>query len=300
MPELDERTLERLYARAEADRWQLSKVSFRRALEASAAKALAGAQPSARDVEQYLASLHLSDLALAVACMDGHEAAWEHFVREHRPALYRAADAIDPGGGARMIADSIYADLYGLENREGVRQPLFRYFHGRSRLTTWLRAVLAQRLVDAKRVERRLVPLPDDDAAASGSSGLPSVEPEPEHERYVNLVAGALAAAVGRLPARDRLRLGCYYAQQLTLAQVGRLLREHEATVSRQLAATRKALRADVETQLKREAGLSDVEIVECFRSVADDSGSIDLDRFLDVNMRKKSAVDRSQEGATR
>ena len=72
---------------------------------------LAGAQPSARDVEQYFASLHLSDLALATACIDGHEAAWEHFVLEYRPALYRAADAIDPGGehhrGAISFSPSI-------------------------------------------------------------------------------------------------------------------------------------------------------------------------------------------------
>jgi len=38
---------------------------------------------------------HLEDLALACACASGHEGAWEHFVREYRPLLYRAADAID-------------------------------------------------------------------------------------------------------------------------------------------------------------------------------------------------------------
>ena len=35
----------------------------------------------------------------------GNEAAWEHFIREHRPVLYRAADAIDRTGGAREAAD---------------------------------------------------------------------------------------------------------------------------------------------------------------------------------------------------
>ena len=33
---------------------------------------------------------------------------------EYRPILYRAADALDPSGGARDLADSLYADLYGL------------------------------------------------------------------------------------------------------------------------------------------------------------------------------------------
>ena len=79
---------------------------------------------------------------------------------EHRPRLYRAADALDPAGGARDLADSLYADLYGFPDRQGKRKSLFRYFHGRSSLSTWLRAVLAQRHVDRLRTARRLEPLP--------------------------------------------------------------------------------------------------------------------------------------------
>ena len=89
-------------------------------------------------------------------------AAWDHFVLEMRPGLYRAADALDRSGGARELADSLYADLYGVEQRGGARQSLFRYFHGRSSLATWLRAVLAQRHVDRVRVERRIDPLPEE------------------------------------------------------------------------------------------------------------------------------------------
>ena len=303
---IDERTVDRLYARAGGEQWQLSRATFRRALEISADKAFAARQPSAREIDQYLVSLHLPDLALACACIDGHDAAWEHFVREHRPSLYRAADALDPSGGARPLADAIYADLFGLENRDGVRQPLFRFFHGRSTLSTWLRAVLAQRLVDVKRVERRMVPLPDDGEvtpAASLGTSSSRASANPERERYVGLVRRALGRAVGRLAARDRLRLGCYYAQQLTLADTGRLLREHEATVSRQLARTRAALRRDVEQQLRSAAGLGEAELAECLHSVVEDTGPIDLGEMLDVGgqgaARKKSAADRSEEGAT-
>ena len=53
-PTVDDRTLDRLYARGEGERWQLSKSSFRRALEVSAAKAFAAREPLAREVEQYL------------------------------------------------------------------------------------------------------------------------------------------------------------------------------------------------------------------------------------------------------
>src|SRR5262245_36128980 len=159
-PSIDGALAARLYRRAGADRWGVAPEAFTRALAASAASAGGERELGPRDVTRLLESLHLEDMALAVACAEGHEAAWEHFVREFRPVLYRSADAIDPGGGARELADSLYADLYGLDERNGQRRSLFAYYHGRSRLATWLRAVLAQRHVDRFRAQRRLDPLP--------------------------------------------------------------------------------------------------------------------------------------------
>ena len=109
-----------------------------------------------------------ADVELARRCAAGDETAWERFVLEYRPILYRAADALEPGGGARELADSLYGELYGLRERAGERQSLFRYFEGRSSLGTWLRAVLAQRYVDRVRASCL-------DAVASDSlSSLPA------------------------------------------------------------------------------------------------------------------------------
>ncbi len=100
---------------------------------------------------------------------------------------------------------------------------------------------------------------------------------------------------MARLDPRDRLRLGCYYAQELTLAETGRLLLEHEATVSRQLARTRRAIREDVERQLRAEAGMSEPQIAQCFHSVMEDPGPLDVREMLDVGgERKESGPDRS------
>jgi RNA polymerase sigma factor (sigma-70 family) len=239
---------------------------------------------------------YAEDLALARQCADGVEAAWERFVREYRPILYRAADALDPGGGARELADALYADLYGLNARDGERRSLFRYYQGRSSLATWLRAVLAQRYVDRIRAQRRLEPLVDEDEPQSRSSlrPTPPEPPDPDAARHRNLVHEALGRALAALDSRDRLRLGCYYVQELTLAETGRLLREHEATVSRQLARTRAALRKQVERELRDEAGLSAEQIADCFQSAARDSGSLDLDEVLGAPGRKEPATDRS------
>ena len=274
-PLIDAPLLDELYRRSNAGRWQLPSGRLAQALEASAAKMFAGRAAPARELERYLASLRLEELALACACADGNEAAWDHFVLEYRPILYRAADALDPGGGARELADSLYADLYGLPDREGHRASLFRYFHGRSSLATWLRAVLAQRQVDRVRAGRRTTPLPEQEPAAPESSPA-----DPDRNRYLALIQGALSRAVAALDARDRLRLRYYYAQELTLADTGRLLREHEATVSRQLARTRKAIRREVERQLS-EAELSPEQIDRCFECVTEDAGPLDLDEVL-------------------
>jgi RNA polymerase sigma factor (sigma-70 family) len=285
---MDEALAGRLHRQAGAARWQVSPDQFRATLEASAAKAFGSTTPTPRDLERYLGALRLEELALACACAAGHEAAWEHFVLEYRPVLYRAADALDPSGGAREVADSLYADLFGMQvdaptspvvsgfSRTGERRSLFRYFHGRSSLATWLRAVLSQRLVDRARARARTAPLPDEEPAAP-----PQPPADPHRDRYLALIHAAFRDALARLDPRDRLRLLYYYAQGLTLAQTGRLLREHEASVSRHLSSARKAIRRDVERQLRDSAGLDPDGIERCFAYVSEDPGPLDLDRLL-------------------
>jgi RNA polymerase sigma-70 factor (ECF subfamily) len=285
--------VERLYVQASGERWRLSKERFAEALESSARRAFAGRDPQPEEIERYLGGLHLEDLALACACAAGDDGAWEHFVLEQRPHLYRAADALDRGGGARDLADSLYADLFGLRERDGERQSLFRYFHGRSSLTTWLRAVLAQRYVDRLRTNRRMEALPDEESA--DALATPSRTLDPDWRRYLILIQQALGVAVKALPARDRLRLACYYAQELTLAETGRVLGEHEATSSRQLARTRKAIREEVERQLRVEHGLTEAEVDRCFECVTEDAGPLDLQTLLPPDsVRRKAALDRS------
>ena len=282
---VDPALAEKLYREAGAKRWSLPEAAFAAALETSCTKAYAGQHPSAREVARYLSSLHLEDLALASACALGESSAWDHFVLEMRPGLYRAADALDPTGAARELADSLYADLYGVDQRGGVRQSLLRYFHGRSSLSTWVRAVLAQRHVDRIRVGRRMEPLPEE---------LPTRAPattDPDCTRLVDALRSALQTAVARLEPRDRLRLGCYYAHGMTLAKTGALLKEHEATTSRQLARTRLSVRESVEQEL-RALGLSDAQVARCFECATEDAGTTNLDEIFED--RKELRLDRS------
>jgi RNA polymerase sigma-70 factor (ECF subfamily) len=288
---VDARRAERLYDKANAGRWKVPLEVFTNALERSSEKAFAGREPGDSELDRYYDALHLQDLALACACAMGREDAWDHFVRECRPAMYRSADAIDPAGGAREIASALYAELFGLRERDGIRQSVFRYFHGRSSLATWLRSLIAQRFIDRHREIKRHEPLPDESSAAPMRARTAPIDPD--RARYLAIMKQVLGAAIAALAPRERLRLACYYAQEMTLAQIAALTREHEATVSRQLAKTRKALREDVERRLAAEHGFERSQIEECFASIVDDSGNLDLADWLDTG-RKKSEVDRS------
>ena len=286
---MDARRAHRLYEKAGAGRWKVPTEVLSNALERSAEKAFAGRTPSDADLDRYFDALHLSDLALACACAMGRENAWDHFVREFRPGMYRAADAIDATGGAREIAEALYAELFGLKERDGIRQSVFRYFHGRSSLATWLRSLIAQRHIDRHRDTRRLEPLPEDSSSTPIRSATKAEHPE--RDRFVAAMHAVLSATIAALAPRDRVRLACYYAQEMTLAQIAKLTREHEATVSRQLAKTRRSIRGEVERRLKAECDFSAAEIDECFESVVGDAGQLDLGDWLD---RKKPEVDRS------
>jgi len=160
--------LARLCKRAGGARWNLGDESLRDAAYrgARAAGVLDGAS-----VDAFIDALHAEDLGLAIACQAGESAPWEHFITSFRPHLYAAARAIagDEVRG-RELADSLWAEMYGMEVRDGRRRSILSYFHGRSSILTWMRAVLAQRHVDYIRTQSRIVPIDDHLEQATGTS----------------------------------------------------------------------------------------------------------------------------------
>jgi RNA polymerase sigma-70 factor, ECF subfamily len=288
-------------AAAPAD-WNLTHEQFQAALERSVAHRFlnatsgnnAGIRPDAAAIENYLEALHVADLALACACSDGAAAAWEFFVAQFRPGLYRAARAIcGPSIGevaARDLADSLYADLYGLKEREGRRKSLFDYFHGRSKLSTWLHAVLAQRHVDEARHARKSESLESEAGGEREEIVARPAEPQPhsaaseapdtERAKYLAILQAAISAALDALAPRNRLRLAYYYVEELTLAQIGRMLGEHEATVSRNLDRARRDVRKHVEAALRGQKRLKAAQIDLCLE-YAREEWPFDLTRSL-------------------
>jgi RNA polymerase sigma factor (sigma-70 family) len=234
---------------------------------------------------------------LASACTEGCEAAWEHFFSTYRAYLRAAAAAIlrcsAGSADACDLADSLFSELYGVAGGKGAERSLFRYFHGRSSLKTWLRAVLAQRHIDSIRAGRRFEELGEDDTGDGRPGTLlgPPLQPgDPHRERYVTSFTRALQTALEGLEPREKERLRLYYAEEKTLAEIGRLLGEHESSVSRHLDRARRDLRQAVENVLRQgiagangsasQPGLSDAEIALCFEYSAGDN-PIDLEQLL-------------------
>ena len=290
--------LESLFVRSKAARWNMSFEEFAAALYPSASRHFGAGHPAADEAESYFRALHLEDLAFACALRRGSEAAWEQFVADYRPVLQAAARAIVGAAGearARELADSLYAELYGLDRSGGARKhSLLDYFHGRSKLATWLRAVLAQRHVDVLRASQRTESL-DDENAPHRAAGLESANTafeniDPDRARLLPRLFEAISEALAALPASDRLLLSLYYVQQLTLAQIARMRGVHEATVSRRLQNIRLELRHSVESVLARGSaaqngrpavkGLSPTEIRRCLDYAVED-GSFDLTATL-------------------
>jgi RNA polymerase sigma factor (sigma-70 family) len=294
--------LDRLYAEAASYSWPLPRARFAAALERSAAIRFASEAVSPEKIEEYLGALHLQDLSLAAACAEENPEAWEYFVARYRSYLRSAAASIlrcsVSSPAALDLADSLFADLYGLTDAKRSERSLFRYFHGRSSLKTWLRAVLAQRHIDAIRAGRHFTELDDGaegrlDPNRSRHSLVTNpvqAPPDPHRERYVALFTRTLQVALGLLDPLDSQRLRLYYADQQTLAEIGRQLGEHESSVSRNLDRIRRDLRAQVETALRNprvvvnglpsQPGLSDAEISLCFEYASEDA-PIDLDKLF-------------------
>ena len=284
------RTITGIHRRGRADQWGLEEDALAAALHESVSawgRGL-GSPPGDRAVAEYLDGLNAEDLVLACACMAGIARAWEHFVAQYRGMLQAAARAlVHDEVRAHDLADSLYAELYGLEERDGLRRSLLSYFHGRSSLRTWLKAIVAQRVVDAYRARQRAEAISEAAAreqpeAVSAAAADP---PEPGHARYVEALAEAFATALAELKPRDRMRLNFYHVEENTLKEIGLIMGEHESSVSRRLARTRKQLRRRIEQVLRREKCLSEEQIRLCY-DYALEAWPADLSRALCGSMK--------------
>lgn len=196
---------------------------------------------------KFLETLRVEELALARGCVAGNEKAWETFLNKYRSLLYGAAYSVAKEESvAKELADSLYAELYGLPKDSGRRVSKLEYYKGRGSLEGWLRTVLAQEYVNRYRRTKHQVSLEE---KVEAGVQFPAVE-APQNSQPISAMEDATAKALAGLEAEDRLLLTAYFLDGRTLAEIGRMMRVHESTISRKLDRLTVALRKSIRKEL--------------------------------------------------
>jgi RNA polymerase sigma-70 factor (ECF subfamily) len=244
--------LDELWRECGAGRWGLEREQFDKiVLLAGIGQNFgleAGRTATHEQQAAFFRNVKLADLVLAKACAAGHEHAWEEFMALYGQPLTRAAIAISRSETVgRDLADAFYAELYGLTTRVGHRNCPLDSYRGRGSLLGWLRTTLAQRFVDHYRRTFREESLEEQTVDGVAPNSVAQAEPS-----MLAMMSEAVQAALRHQPAEERFLLAEYFVDGRTLAEIGKLLGVHEATISRRLRRTTNSVRKQLLRNLEQ------------------------------------------------
>jgi RNA polymerase sigma-70 factor (ECF subfamily) len=238
---------------------------------------------SASQKADFCAALKLEELVLARACAAGEERAWQDFISRYRQKLHSMALHITRDGAhAAELADSLFADLYGVNARNGVRNSKLVFYTGRGSLEGWLRTVMAQEFINRYRKQKRTVSL-EEQTEEGVQFAAPATDPAPASNRPTEQrLETATDEALAELSSEDRFTLASYYLDGRTLAEIARTLGLHESSVSRRLDRLSAGLRRRIVAGLRAQ-GLSHAQAIE----------ALEMDvRDLQLNLRSRLMQD--------
>jgi RNA polymerase sigma-70 factor (ECF subfamily) len=237
-----------------------------------------GVSATRAQVGAFWQSLQLQDLALAHACALGRDLAWQQFMARYKEPLTQAAIGIT--GSAALgheLADSLYSTLFGLTERNDERPSPLAYYSGRGSFKGFLRATLAQRHVDYHRRASRETSLPSGDLAAAPIATTPAPD-------ILLRLGESLTAMLGALEPEERFLLSAWFLDQRTLLEISRIIRVHEATVSRRIGRLTERLHKELLASL-RASGMSSAAAAEALGTDP---------RDIDINLRSLLQTSRS------
>jgi len=199
-------------------------------------------------ISGFLGTLKLDELALAHGCAAGNQHAWDVFLTRYRESIYLSARSITRNETTgRELADSLYAELYGLGPAEDRRSKLALY-SGRGSLAGWLRMVLAQSYINQIRAGKRFVSIEEEEEEHGRQFPAAVAEAAAPTDSRIKDAADEVLAS---LSAEERFLLSSYFLDGQRLAEIGRTLGVHESTISRKmeklLSEVRKRIRKGLE-----------------------------------------------------
>jgi len=163
---------------------------------------------------------------------------------------------------AAELADSLFADLYGVNTRDGARHSKLVFYTARGSLEGWLRTVMAQEFINRYRKQKRVVSL--DEQEEEGTQFV-APNPPPVIASDARLEA-ATDEALAELSSEDRYVLAAYHLDGRTLAEIARVLGLHESSISRRLDRVTTTLRKRILACL-RERGMSHAQAKEALET---------------------------------
>src|ERR1700674_5672704 len=237
---------------------------------------------SAEQKTAFCAGLRLEELALARACAAGNERAWQDFINRYRQKLHSMALHITRDGAhAAELADSLFADLYGVNARDGVRRSKLVFYTGRGSLEGWLRTVMAQEFINRYRKQKRTVSLEEqtEEGVQFAAAAVPARASDHISDQRLE---SATDEALAELSSEDRFTLASYYLDGRTLAEIARALGLHESSVSRRLDRLATGLRKRILAGLRMQ-GMSHAQATEALATDV---------RDLQLNLRSRLTQD--------
>jgi RNA polymerase sigma-70 factor, ECF subfamily len=254
--------------------------------------------PNAANAEivEFIDSINADDLCLIIACENGDETAWSDLVANFDTTVKQAARKMSNNlEDAEDLASSIWAELYGLKEKDGKAKGKLSYYSGRGSLAGWLRAVVSQLAVDQFRKQSKFVQIEEarefENLANESSEKEENAILTVHHESPEDIlsrqetgkdVADAFKNAIQNLEAEGRLMLKLYYFDNLKLKDIGSMLGFHEATASRKLVRVQQDLRKKAEKNLAEKHGWK-AEEVKKYLAESASKLDISLEKMLTI-----------------
>jgi len=204
------------------------------------------------------AELHVEDLYLAWACIEGNVEALAAFETRMLPVIDAtlARLRIEPGRRDDLVQDLRIHLLIGSGRGPGK----LAQYRGCGELERWLHATALRAAYRLARRSRRELALDDADMAAAG---IVDDHPALVHwkERCRVELEHAFTAALAVLPRRDRLLLKQHYLDRLTIEEVAALHGIHRSSAARWLALARNAVAEAVLRDFRHRLRVSPTEV---------------------------------------
>lgn len=214
-----------------------------------------------------LGTLHLDDLALAWACLDGQPAALETFEAMLAPSMKQVCgrNAMDPDELASTVRVKLLV-------QDGERAPGLTRYAGLGPLKSFVMVVAMRALVDERRKASPVTSTNDDtwlELATTVASDGQSASSHCDWAQLKPHLAAALSEGLAALPVRQRNVLRLHYVEGVSADALGRMYSVHRATTTRWLTDGREQLFAFVQARLRTTLDLGTLTLESVNRDLA-------------------------------